>query len=167
MQIDESLTSTSQINSTKTLPALTIPHTPPVINTNQQQTQQDTLTSNLSHNKKNDKTSNQKPNQNTPHSTLTAKSPQLYSKHNKGPFIVFVEPLSHNTTSRLNPTTIGRIISPKYKDNLISITSSGNTKITIILNSSAAANKLYQIIYFFKMAFVQTPHSTDTSSREF
>ncbi|XP_023317402.1 uncharacterized protein LOC111694249 [Trichogramma pretiosum] len=74
----------------------------------------------------------------------TPKPPLVYSKSNCGPYIVFIEPRSSSSSSpsSLNPTTIGRLLSPSYSPNLISIKSSGKNKITISLKNSASANKL-------------------------
>ncbi|KAL7299051.1 hypothetical protein TKK_0008144 [Trichogramma kaykai] len=72
--------------------------------------------------------------------------PPVYSKSNCGPYIVFIEPRSSSSStsspSSLNPTTIGRLLSPSYNPNFISIKSSGKNKITISLKNSFSANKL-------------------------
>ncbi|KAL7294753.1 hypothetical protein TKK_0011883 [Trichogramma kaykai] len=69
--------------------------------------------------------------------------PSSYSDANNGPFIIFIEPIATTTrASQLNLTSVGRIISSSCRGNLISISSSGKSKITVTLTNRISADKL-------------------------
>lgn len=74
----------------------------------------------------------------------------LYSSFINGAYIVFADLInSQNVKGYLLPTTVGRLISAKYKGSIISINPSGSLKISITLSHRLTANNLLASPYLF------------------
>ena len=70
-----------------------------------------------------------------------------YSDNNKGPYIVYIEPINTtepNKNDKIHPTTVGRIISKKMRGQVKSVSRSGAKKVTVTVASSQAANLLVE-----------------------
>lgn len=65
-----------------------------------------------------------------------------YTKKHPGPYKIFIQPNTENNTIRLNPTLIGRILAPKYPNDIDEIKSIGQRRVAVILKNIDAANKL-------------------------